>query len=288
MKGTRGITLIELLTVIGIIAILSAILLPVLARAKDSAYRSGDMQHMNEIRTALLLYRVDNDAFPPAILGYASVYLSGPNMGQIIPANAYPGHIYSKRIASLEILRPAYNRTDAYAFTKAAWPSQDPRTVGSAPILDLDGDGDIDAADDPAGARQAFGTGTTVMAESPLPGSPCDGGGPSLDACFYRISGFDVAEEQVPGSPNVTRMTLRYARYWTGWGLGGGNIMDDPRQLGYDSPPETTVITWNGFFRDNTNGVPSRNKKDLVLFLGGGARTYDSRDISERSWRVMP
>lgn len=286
---TKGFTLIELLTVIGIIAILSAILLPVLARAKDSAYRSGDMQHMNELRTALQLYRVDNGAYPPAILGYASVYMSGPNMGQLIPANLYPGHLYSKRVPSLESFRPAYERAGFSSLTKAVWPSQDPRSVGSAPILDLDGDGDRDSADDPANARQAFGPATTVQAESPLPASPCDGGAPSADACFYRISGFDVAEEAVQGgAPGATQMGLRYARFWTVWGLGGGNILDDPRQLGYANPPETTVITWNGYFRGYVNGFASHTKRDIVLFLGGGARNYDSRDVADRSWRILP
>lgn len=287
MKPTRGITLIELLTVIAIIAILSAIILPVLARAKDSAYRGGDIQHMNELRTALQLYRADNGAYPPAILGYASVYMTGANMGQIIPANLYPGHLYSKRVPSLESFRPAYDRVDPSAVTMALWPNQDPRAAGTAPALDLDGDGDIDAADDPANARQAFGPATTVLAESPLPASPCAGGAAAVEACFYRISGYDVAEERVPGS-GVTRTTLRYSRFWSSWGLGGGNAMDDPRQLGYDNPPENTVITWNGYFRDYSSGDVSHTKKDIVLFLSGAARTYDSKDAFERSWRVLP
>jgi len=48
------------------------------------------------------------------------------------------------------------------------------------------------------------------------------------------------------------------------------------------------VITWNSYYRDYDNGVVLRNKNDIVLFLGGGARPFDSKDVSERSWRVTP
>ena len=69
MKKKQAFTLIELLTVISIIAILSAIIVPVFARAKVNANRSADITSMNEIRTAIQLYRVDQGAYPPAILG---------------------------------------------------------------------------------------------------------------------------------------------------------------------------------------------------------------------------
>jgi prepilin-type N-terminal cleavage/methylation domain-containing protein len=288
MKLNKAFTLIELLTVISIIAILSAIILPVLARAKDGAYRSSDMQHLNEIRSALQLYRVDYGAYPPAILGYATIYMSGPNMGQVVPANRYPGHLYSKRIPSLDTLRPVYNRVGPSDVTKSFWPRQDNRPLGAAPLLDLDGDGDIDSADDLALARQAYGPNVVVQAETPIAASPCDGGGPSTDACFYRVSGFDVGFEPDPANVALSIPTLRYARFWTGWGVTGGNAFDDPRQLGYEDPPESTVITWNTFFREYSNGVPGRVKRDQVLFLGGGARAYDSRDVFDRSFRVMP
>jgi len=65
--------------------------------------------------------------------------------------------------------------------------------------------------------------------------------------------------------------------------------MDDPRQLIYSDPPDDTVITWDSWFRDYDIGnLPQHNKKDFVLFLGGGARTYDSAIIADRSWRVTP
>ena len=67
------------------------------------------------------------------------------------------------------------------------------------------------------------------------------------------------------------------------------NDDDDPRQLGYTDPPENTVVTWNSYFRDYGPGtIVERNRNDIVLFLNGSARPYDSRDLAERSWRVLP
>lgn len=281
-RQNRAFTLIELLTVIAIIAILAAIILPVLARAKDNAYRNSDMSNMNQIRSALQLYRVDQGAFPPAILGYATLYTTGPNIGQVVPADRLRSFLYNRRIASIQTLRPAYNREQFTATTTAVWPNQDPRALGSAPIFDADGDGDIDANDDIAGARQALGPGdgnVQRIDNTLIPPAP-------VDAQFYRVSGYDVAE--VPLVGGGTRFELRYALFWTGFGLGAGSAQDDPRQLGYDDPPANTVITWNGYYRNWVNGVPNREKRDLVLMLGGATRTVDSRDMHERSWRVTP
>lgn len=274
MRRVHGFTLIELLTVIAIIAILSAVIFPVYARAKDSANRSSDASAMNQIRTALQLYKVDQGGYPPALLGYVGRYQSGANQGNVIPANHLTGYLYPKRIDSLETLRPAYNRAPFVEVTTAVWPNQDSRPVGSAPLLDLNGDG---TPDDPAGARQLFGP-DTVVRTNPANGS-------SAIAQFYKVSGYEVAENNFPGGK---RIELRYTLFWSDFGINGGNALDDPRQLGYADPPESTVITWNGHFRDWSGGVPARGKRDLVLFLGGSVRNVDSRDMNDRSWRMMP
>ncbi len=280
MLRRQGFTLIELLTVIAIIAVLAAIAFPVYSRAKDSAYRNSDLSNMNALRTALQLYRVDQGGYPPALLGYATLYDSGPLAGQIVPADKLRGFLYPRRVDSIRTLQPSYARAGLTATSPAVWPNADPRSVGSAPILDLNGDGAIDASDDFANARQAYG--------------PEDGwatpNGVTNDADaaphYYLVSGYDVALTDVPGGGQ--RVELRYALFWTQWGLTGGSLNDDPRQLGYEDPPESTVVTWNSFFRELQDGVPTHQKRDLVLFLGGSARPYDSNDVFNRSWRVMP
>ncbi len=71
MARRRAFTLVELLVVIAIIAILVALLLPTLARAKERAIRTHCLSNIKQLDMGLIIYAQENrDQFPVAVGDY--------------------------------------------------------------------------------------------------------------------------------------------------------------------------------------------------------------------------
>lgn len=85
-RNTRAFTLIELLVVIAIIAILAAILLPVLAQAKERANRASCMSNLHQQGMSFIIYTGDDNGKYPD-LRYAPFTVDPPTTPPTVYGN---------------------------------------------------------------------------------------------------------------------------------------------------------------------------------------------------------
>src|SRR5262245_46909820 len=65
--GARGFTLVEVLVVVGIIAVLIGMLMPALGRAREHARATNCLSNLRQINQAFLMFANENKGYLPQI-----------------------------------------------------------------------------------------------------------------------------------------------------------------------------------------------------------------------------
>jgi prepilin-type N-terminal cleavage/methylation domain-containing protein len=267
---TKGFTLVELLTVIAIIAILAAIIFPVAGTVRENARRSRCSSNLSQIFVALESYKQDFNAYPPVLGAYAVDANGVPtcNQNAAVPFDAP------------NVPRPLGNYLkNNEIFLCPNNPVDDKRLITSAVY--------------PVGHALA---GQNVRLDPINPSSPV--------VCFYRYDSYDIGRRP-DGS-----YELHYTLFWANQALNqeenrrSGNLAnygagyfdnpvgpkstDNPRQLGYRRPDPTAVVTWCSYHRSYRGGQPERAKNDLVLFLNGSVKSVDSTEMFQAPYHMRP
>ncbi|HET6453864.1 MAG TPA: type II secretion system protein [Armatimonadota bacterium] len=293
IRRRDGYTLMELLTVIAIIAVLAGLIFPVAAGAKRKARQAQCINNMYQIFTAIKQFQLDEHRYPDFIAGPVQwntgsepapkiVYSPGGNlvkledntgmMGGTTGGNGRLVALYPEYIPNFGPLKCPFSDLNA---------EHRQYTTGNPAVGPSEATSDIEA--DP---MFAVLNGTTDdMRAKGVNDNPF---------WVYKYSSYDY---QKP--PGYLPTDLGQIHYSTVWKAGNDPVANPniTRQLKWRTPPEDTVITWCSHHRSNgsTDGagrsVPLSSSKDIVLFLDGHVKQDASLDMepwATKGWLAAP
>jgi len=124
-NSRSGFTLLELLTVVAIIAILAAILFPVFKSVKDNAKKGACTTNLHDIASAMQQYKLDNRRYPMALLARYEPDPANPSVGKDMPTTMEEarGGLYPEYIRSIKGFRCTSSNVGEFNRPTAFMPS---------------------------------------------------------------------------------------------------------------------------------------------------------------------
>jgi len=281
----HGFTLIELLTVIAIIAVLAAILFPLAGTVREQA-RSTDCQtKLHALYVAARVYREDEGAFPPALLGYVETLATDagctadPGVPRAIPytgSGPYSdpddlvnGFLYREQVKSVGSFRCADAPPATRAITVARYPNTQPGDP-NAPYY-WPGSWIGDFLRSKGCPSDEYGTIDCFWDVNPA--DPCWGRVYMQPKYFYVADSYDIGPRigsdgrVVTGPAGAIIYDRHYSPDWTGV----KGLTDLPNQLKYSNPSaDATLLTYCTWHQAtyNTGTV-------IAISLAGTAKKID-------------
>lgn len=246
----RGFSLVELLTVIAIIAILAAVIFPVMGVVKERAKQNNCMANLHQIAQGVAMFKTDNRRYPVTLVGAVD------DQGRFSTNGSYSGtpvdfgsakndaHLFSEYVPSVKAFHcPSSNIVD----TKA--------TV-SVPLT-------------------AYGTDTIdVYTYNSYEVYVNNSGVAERHYCTDWARKDNNYADVAALSPDADSesITLKQADY--------------ERQLKFRNPPADTVVTWCSYHQSGTGTSAKGNA--IVVFLDGSAQLVPANKVNACKWRVKP
>ena len=257
-------TLVELLVVIGIIAVLIAILLPALNRAREAAKQVQCLSNMKQLANAVIMFAGENRGWMPGRAGTGAPIMldesSGSRNTKAIPAADIPNAVSWEWIAYQRQVDPIFG----YAATGGPRANQNITLSGLAKYL---------------GQKPVFG----------LSGAAQNEVAPALDSLFRCPSDTFARPKQDKAPPEGA---YRYSYSMndlvsTSTGLGTANTVQSAWGGLAPTPPQPagfqrTARSWGSF-----SGKISQIKRssEIVLFVCEDEQTLDDGIFAARPWQ---
>jgi prepilin-type N-terminal cleavage/methylation domain-containing protein len=293
-----GFTMVELLTVIAIIAILAAIIFPVFSSVQENSRRSSTMTNMMRIYQATAAFELDNRRYPEFLFGPAldvTGNLAAPNTA--VSPNDVAAMLRSNK--RLPVGSPAViaSQNAKYNYRNSLFPeyindlnvfssanNQDATTANSKATIDVtrpctaDDTERVDDGYDGANLDCRLSAGSINSPDAP--------GIRTVTLPYYKYDSFDSSPKiKADYTIDKTIYMPRYSRVWTpilnstdlaiaqtsGTYPGPTNETQYKRQMLFKNPGGETVLTMT------THHVPKT--KALVLFLNGSVKVWDVRQV---------